>query len=198
MLYPQYDMNYRCISDQINYARFGKLYLTKIPYCAQGSLSGTTVQVQKARPIDWHYGHCLRQYLTEDVSQPMPMGKPLARFALVEEAEMSYVVLMFHHALYDGSSIPLLMQQVKAAYQGRTVRVEPFTGFIRYCLSLDTDAAQRFWASEFSNLKAVPFPDPRNTTTSSKIEERITVKKEITIPPLAHANITLVNIIQLA
>ncbi|KAJ5602410.1 hypothetical protein N7537_005366 [Penicillium hordei] len=163
------------------------------------TLGGTTVQVvQKASTIDWHYGDCLRRYLKEDVSQLMGLGKPLARFALVEEPGMSYFVLTFHHALYDGWSIPLLMRQVESAYHGRSVRVEPFTGFIRYCLSLEAEATQKFWTSEFSNLKAVPFPDPRNATTSSKIEERMTVNRTITIPRIAHANITLVNIIKLA
>lgn len=163
------------------------------------TLAGTTVQiVEKARPINWRYDTCLERYLKRDISQIMSLGQPLARFALVKEPDTSYFVLTFHHALYDGWSIPLLMQHAEAEYRGRTFRVEPFTSFIRYITSLNMQAAKAFWSAEFKCHKAVPFPDLRNATTSSKMDEYDNLNREIEIPTLAHPNITVVNVIQLA
>ncbi|KAJ5999451.1 nonribosomal peptide synthetase [Penicillium sp. IBT 35674x] len=163
------------------------------------TLAGTTVQVvEKARPIDWRHDTCLERYLESDKSQLMTLGQPLARFALVEEPDMSYFILTLHHALYDGWSIPLLIQHAEAEYRGQHLRVEPFTGFVRYLTSLNMQAAEDFWKGEFRNLKAVPFPDLQNGTTTSRIEEKVSINRQIIIPTLAHPNITLVNIIQLA
>lgn len=102
----------------------------------------------------------LNDYCEQDFRQPMYPGQGLIRSAIVRRRanKHCFFVLTLHHALYDGWSVPLLKEQIEQAYNGLNLEKRLFNGFIKYLSDIDSDESERFWRSEFSNLKAVTFP----------------------------------------
>ena len=57
----------------------------------------------------------LEEYLAEDCREPMFYGKALSRYAVVSGSKQSqhqYMVWTAHHAIYDGWSLPLILERV--------------------------------------------------------------------------------------
>ena len=74
--------------------------------------------------IDWHWAlnEELEDYLHADKLKLMEFGQPLTRFALVGQRSREtprWFVWTIHHALYDGWSLPLLMDRVIRTYLRR-------------------------------------------------------------------------------
>ncbi|KAI2625240.1 hypothetical protein GGS21DRAFT_493727 [Xylaria nigripes] len=89
------------------------------------------------------------------------MGRPLVQFSL-RQADFPGCQYIFHfalhHALSDGWAMPLLLQQVQAAYDGDTfLPVRPFNRFIDY-ISREKKDYVAFWNRYFSDLQAATFP----------------------------------------
>ncbi|KAJ3511815.1 hypothetical protein NM208_g15389 [Fusarium decemcellulare] len=92
------------------------------------------VQVVVDESIDWTHTTGLGEYLEADRAQPMPLGGPLSRFALVsnQRGQVQWFVLTAHHALYDGWSLGLIMDAVDRAYRGEELKPNPlFRSFIQ-------------------------------------------------------------------
>ena len=70
-------------------------------------------------------GNRANQYLQADRKQPMEMGQPLTRFALVKDDTgiFKWFVWTVHHALYDGWSMPLIVNVVNQAYRVRRLSI---------------------------------------------------------------------------
>ncbi|GAA82422.1 nonribosomal peptide synthetase [Aspergillus luchuensis IFO 4308] len=69
-----------------------------------------------------------------------------------------HFTLLMHHALFDAWGIPLLLQQVEAAYRGESLPSRPFSPFIRYLKSQSQSEIDRYWTESLSDLNAIPFP----------------------------------------
>jgi amino acid adenylation domain-containing protein len=71
------------------------------------------------------------------------------------------MVLTMHHSVYDAWSLPRLLSAVEKAYgqDGPSIlpKPAPFQRFIQY-ISSQTEAALKFWRTEFDDLSAEPFP----------------------------------------
>ncbi|KAE8155605.1 acetyl-CoA synthetase-like protein [Aspergillus tamarii] len=96
----------------------------------------------------------------QDWKISMGLGEPLVGVAATTgegKAVVRQFILILHHALYDAWSLPLLLNQVAAAYHGQLLHPRPFSPFIAH-LSASQAAADDFWRSEFTDLNAVPFP----------------------------------------
>ncbi|MCJ1368281.1 hypothetical protein MMC16_007423 [Acarospora aff. strigata] len=135
------------------------------------------------------------------MAQQMMLGKPLARFALIQsehsqDLSASFMVLTLHHALYDGWSIQLLLRQMDAAYHGMQVQAHPFTSFIKFATTQDTAAAQAFWKSEFAGLEASLFP--ALPTVANSAGTRCSIERSVPVDVTADATVTLSNTIRLA
>jgi amino acid adenylation domain-containing protein/non-ribosomal peptide synthase protein (TIGR01720 family) len=102
----------------------------------------------------------LEAYLQADKQEPMGLGGPLTRFAVIDSCTDQRPVLVWtvHHALLDGWSMPLVLKQVEQAYRGRTRdRLVPFHGFIRHVLH-SREGTREYWQSQLGGSEAVPFP----------------------------------------
>ena len=93
---------------------------------------------------------------------------PLIRLTILRRAagHAHRAVLTFHHALLDGRSMRLLVEEVCTAYaaslDGRTVPDRartPFGDFVRWWHARDCSAAEQFWAGHLAGT-AVPRPLP--------------------------------------
>ncbi|ROT40235.1 surfactin synthetase subunit 3 [Sodiomyces alkalinus F11] len=119
------------------------------------------VQVVINEDIPWHRGNDLQDYLIRDREAPMELGKPLVRYALITEDESKkvYFVLTMHHALYDGWSMPLVVDRVNRAYEGERIRrPAEFKDFIRYLNSTGRESAERFWREKLQGANGTQFP----------------------------------------
>ncbi|GLB06627.1 nonribosomal peptide synthase [Aspergillus tubingensis] len=90
-------------------------------------------------------------------------GQRLIRLALSDPTTPNtprHFTLLMHHALFDAWGIPLLLQQVEAAYRGESLSSRPFSPFIRYLKSQSQSEIDRYWTESLSDLNAVPFPKP--------------------------------------
>ncbi|KAK2871711.1 NRPS, partial [Arthroderma sp. PD_2] len=121
------------------------------------------LQVVVNEPIEWHSVSRLSDIRDEDRHLPPRDGGVLARYTIVGEgSSTAYFVWTAHHALYDGWSIPTLLERVAAYYKNPTsvkTRTEAsFPDFIKYLSTIDKQASNNFWTSKLEDPKATPFP----------------------------------------
>jgi len=115
-------------------------------------------------------------------------GSRLWRYMLTEGADgQRYFTLIGHHAVFDGWSIGLIMQQLQCLYQEATApALEPFSRFIQYVVGLDCEASERYWATQLHEARQAAFPPRKpgmpNTTRGSVLR---TLTKPIALPPSA-------------
>ncbi|GLA63112.1 nonribosomal peptide synthase [Aspergillus tubingensis] len=120
------------------------------------------LQVVLREDIQWVQEKGLQQYLGKDKATPMGLGKPLVRCAIVtdEKANRRWFVLTLHHALYDGWSMPLMLQRVNDAYNGIPERpTQPeFKAFIKYIQGQSRERAVQYWRDNLAECDCEPFP----------------------------------------
>ncbi|KAF4993043.1 hypothetical protein FDECE_13529 [Fusarium decemcellulare] len=156
------------------------------------------VQVVVDESIDWVQAAGLDEYLEADRAQPMPLGRALTRFALVENerGQVQWFVLTAHHALYDGWSLGLIMDAADRAYRSEELKPNPpFQLFIQQLLSHPEDAMYSYWQKTLLDCEAVPFPALPQSITQPTADRLITYK----LPnPQPHANATISTMIHSA
>ncbi|KAL4799310.1 hypothetical protein BDV19DRAFT_385559 [Aspergillus venezuelensis] len=122
--------------------------------------AGATYQVVINEPLSWHQheqGHVNPNQLCYSTT----MGSPLLHLIYapcgVQSYEVARLFVSIHHALYDGWSWPLLLQEVERAYQGADLEYTAFAPFVQHVQSSMEDAAI-FWQSKMKKADPVPFP----------------------------------------
>jgi amino acid adenylation domain-containing protein/non-ribosomal peptide synthase protein (TIGR01720 family) len=105
----------------------------------------------------------MTEYIRIDEQTPMGLGTPLVRFGLVKENEQTdacWFVWTIHHAVYDGWSMPLLLQSLEQAYETGICKVRPrFQHFVKHVEeSRKNGRAKEFWQAQFQGLEAPVFP----------------------------------------
>lgn len=115
--------------------------------------------------IEWEASSSLSRYLEADQRKPITLGELMTRYGLVEDVEKheQYFVWTLHHALYDGWSRGLILQQVEQIFLHDSLTVQPpntspFSLFISYLANMDEEASLRFWQSQFSGNRPTSFP----------------------------------------
>ncbi|KAK0761698.1 LOW QUALITY PROTEIN: hypothetical protein N5P37_005680 [Trichoderma harzianum] len=150
-----------------------------VQYGTLGSL-----QVILDETIEWIETSGLEEYQKLDRGQIMEPGQRL------------WFVWTIHHALYDGWSMPRMMDLANRIYTGR--KLEPclsFNRFIQYVSSQDTKSATDYWTKSLGNCDHVAFPtlpaSIREPAPSQVASEHILLDKnsisDITTSTLAHA-----------
>ncbi len=102
------------------------------------------LQVVISEDVRWIEAETLREYLYKDKLASMELGDPLIRYALVKESQRGkrWFVVTIHHALYDGWSLPRIVDAVTKAYNGDMVEKQPdFRAFIKYLGQQDEKAS---------------------------------------------------------
>ncbi|KAI1145425.1 hypothetical protein F4825DRAFT_474068 [Nemania diffusa] len=92
-------------------------------------------------------------------TQEMTLGSSLLNLSLapmVDGTGSYQFLLTIHHCLYDGSSFPLLWQQVLNAYQGQEISPQPFNRFIHHIMQVG--GIEDFWKAQMSDLNTIQFP----------------------------------------
>ncbi|KAI9367781.1 non-ribosomal peptide synthetase [Aspergillus egyptiacus] len=120
------------------------------------------VQLVLREDIQWIHTTGLQHYLERDKTDPMGPGKPLARYAIVTDNRgmRRWFVWTLHHALYDGWSMPLILDRVNNVYDGiqeKQTKAE-FKAFIKYVREQNHDKMAEFWSNNLAGCDCTPFP----------------------------------------
>lgn len=110
-----------------------------------------TLQVVLCSNIDWHMNLALDEYVQYDGRTPFTYGSALSRYAIVRDDKNAlYFVWSGHHAISDGWSRPVMLDEVKHIYYHGVARPQSsYTPFIRYINHLDLEESDEFWKSQF-------------------------------------------------
>ena len=143
-----------------------------------------TFQVVLSNTIEWQFATNLAQYLKENGGMKMEFGTPLNRFAIIQDGVRSkvYFVLIIHHALYDGWSMPLMVDRVYQAYfeKASSTKHTPFNRFIQKVMSIQKSDSTTYWKSQFLNADFAHFP--AQLLPTEKPGRQTTLESSITIP----------------
>ncbi|KAL8924366.1 MAG: hypothetical protein Q9208_004148 [Pyrenodesmia sp. 3 TL-2023] len=165
--------------------------------------TGAFIQtVLKQEEIEWHISDNLDEVRNAQVHLPERSGSPLMRFTLVNNGVPAdrYFVWSIHHALYDGWSMPRMLQRVEDIYfeDAPPAPKASYAQFIRYLSSTDSQTSDTFWRSKLDGLESVHFPKVSSGDAAQE-GSTDTVKYTINLPPkVAATGITLPTIIRAA
>ncbi|KAH8672362.1 non-ribosomal peptide synthetase [Ilyonectria robusta] len=125
------------------------------------------VQVVIEEGVSWEFATDINGYQQEDTQSgpAMNLGTPLTRFVVCDDGqrEHRYFLWEIHHALYDGWSIPLLLNQVEGAYYNQSTKeLQSIAPFIKYIADMDETATKMFWQTQFADLNGSHFPLPKS------------------------------------
>ena len=121
------------------------------------------LQVVIQEPITWHNAVDLQEISEENRQLPAHNGGRLTQYTIVgENTPDPHFIWTAHHALYDGWSIPLILQRVEACYHNSQSEY-PVTGasfrtFIKYLSEINSTESENFWRSKLSETTAMQFP----------------------------------------
>ncbi|MDI1489545.1 MAG: Non-ribosomal peptide synthetase [Ramalina farinacea] len=126
------------------------------------------------------------------------LGTRLVRFELeVEQDGRRMFGWTIHHSLFDGRTIPLILQNLHRAYAGEQWEdAPPFQGFVKHVLSIDQMQATTFWAKQLRDLEAPHFPPLPSPDHEPQACAR--VARQILNPQWPQTDVTPSNIIRAA
>ncbi|KAI9726757.1 MAG: NRPS [Chrysothrix sp. TS-e1954] len=92
--------------------------------------------------------------------QETHLGRPMVRFEMAMKPDgRRFFTWVIHHSLFDGQSIPLILQDVHRAFAGEELEEGPaFQGFVKHFLCIDSVQATSFWYRQLRELEAPGFP----------------------------------------
>ncbi|KAG5953511.1 putative NRPS-like protein biosynthetic cluster [Claviceps cyperi] len=119
-------------------------------------------------------------YLEADLKLGMGLGTPLMRCAITRGSDKQYsFIWTVHHALYDGWSMPLILQRLERAYDGEVLPMPPpFQDFVNFIGDIDASHAEKFWASQFDQMQAQPFPSLPSPVYQPRSDNEISLHVE--------------------
>lgn len=139
----------------------------------------------------------LQKYLEEDLKTPVTYGAPLLRLSLVHDAGTRYFVWSAHHAVYDGWSAGITLNQVRGALANHSSLEEsvPYKEFVRYLVQSGSEEQNAFWETQFAEDRGVPASFPTvpvgylaksHDTVKARLSAKVSsISTDVTIPPSA-------------
>jgi hypothetical protein len=89
-----------------------------------------------------------------------------------------YLIVVLHHALYDGISLPMLFKYVKAACKGGPPSTSQFHTFSRRITSLEARATD-YWTTRLKGVHPWAFPRKLSSTADAwRTSKAVNIPKE--------------------
>jgi len=158
------------------------------------------LQVVLQEPIMWHRATNLQAILDQDRQLPAHNGGPLASYTLVEEVgENIHFVWTAHHAIYDGWSLPLMLERVEACYNMQPANMisgMAYPRFIKYLTDTDPSESDGFWKVKLSETTAVAFPSL--PSPAYQVHATSTATRRASLVRAAGSNVTLASTVRAA
>jgi amino acid adenylation domain-containing protein len=167
------------------------------------SSSNRSLQLVSRRTnISWRYSDSLLNYLKDDQNEQIGYGKALARYAIVSEQKSygrrQYLVWTAHHAMYDGWSLPLILEKVSCAYQciPSPAATTPFNRYIQYLVNSNVDKNRDYWRKYLDGAALSSFPPTPSFEHTERLGKTTIIK--IPLPRLAVSTFTTPTVIRAA
>ncbi|KAK4074024.1 hypothetical protein Trihar35433_3498 [Trichoderma harzianum] len=149
----------------------------------------------------------LEEYLSRDLATPMGIGAPLTRFAVLQQADSTKVfVWTIHHAIYDGYSLPMLLQTIQDFYQG--LKPAPFTPFNLYLKGpgeKDLIDGEIFWKNyllqaSWTKFPVLPPPEEKSPPQMGRLLRTLSIVSRQAQPGNSESaqSVTMANVIRVA
>lgn len=120
--------------------------------------------VLKSAPIQWVQRDTPPTASENLPALPSEQGGPLTQYEIAETKSSCYFIWSLHHAIYDGWSMPLILQQTEANYLLSTGRpIVSYNLFIRYLQQRDLAESDEFWKTYLSGFSSPSFPPMKGT-----------------------------------
>lgn len=130
------------------------------------------LQVVVDEELPWQYESNRQMYLEEDKKAGMSIGQKLCRFALINAEDSVYFVWTAHHAIYDGWSMDLLLQDVSDLYFGRAVASRPsLNSFVQHLTLQDSTLCKFFWTNYlegYENTEFIQLPGTKSSALATR------------------------------
>jgi fusarinine C synthase len=155
------------------------------------------LQVVLKTNMRWAKSSSLQKHIQTDQRNEMGLCTELCRFASIQDEVQGriYFVWTMHHALYDGWSIPLMLQRLRSALYGQsTERPAEFKHFIRYLSESDQQASKSFWADELWGVKDTQYPAHPKTDYITKADSLL--ERYVSVNMARGSGTTLATIIR--
>ncbi len=137
------------------------------------SKTSGAIQVVLKEGIHWQPETTLSEYLASDKASFIKYGSPLARYAL--DAEHRHFVWTVHHALYDGHTANVLMEQLEALYSGAQLDKAPgYNRFIKAITEVDAKECKAFWKKQLGQGTPNSFPQLPTATYQPSPDSEVT------------------------
>ncbi|UKZ82421.1 NRPS [Trichoderma virens FT-333] len=159
-------------------------------------VDGRATQIVLEEPIAWTVSHDLNTAVSEMRSVKMTYGSPLSQFACIEQNNGDLFFLWsIHHAIFDGWTVPILMNTLHAFYRG-IVPTPPasYARFVKFAMSVDNEDTLKYWKDQLDNAKKATFP-PAASSQSNSVS---VLEKSITCSQTAGSSITKATILRAA
>lgn len=155
----------------------------------------TLMQVVVRDPPGWTHTQSIDEYDSPLTTTQLSLGQDLVQLVLGQKTGNEPVEFLFliHHALYDGFSVNILLEQVALAYQDFQISVQPFRSFVRH-VTQRADASQEYWRTKLAGSNSTPFP--RLPTSNYEPVTNSVMRQSVGLEPLQ--GVTSATILQLA
>lgn len=131
----------------------------------------SALQILVDNDVDWEptETQTIRSYMDRTRDIEMVYGSRLCRYALVADPSGDrYFVTIIHHAVFDGWSMGLILENLILAYRQAPLRsLRPYANFIKYTLDIDETAASNFWMEQLKNAHQATFPSTNSLSSTS-------------------------------
>ncbi|THC98393.1 hypothetical protein EYZ11_002112 [Aspergillus tanneri] len=156
--------------------------------------AGLLLQVVVTEGIEWRTAETLHQYLESDSQEGITYGAPLSRYAITADGHFIWTA---HHSLYDGWSLPRVLDQVKSAYNyGSCPNPPGFNAFIKYLRDTDVHSTRTFWAAQLAGQRPSTFPELPSSSYRPSV--RGATRHTIPFPPSTGAPVLKATILRAA
>ncbi|OQE46721.1 hypothetical protein PENCOP_c001G06210 [Penicillium coprophilum] len=156
------------------------------------------LQLVLNQEIQWTHANGLNEYLKDDKKRILELGTPFARYAIVtDDAGLRrWFVWTLHHALYDGWSLPLMIDMANRGYHGILEKPRhEFKRFVKYLEDQNNDKIAGYWRDSLINCDSTPFPvlpssvqrPVADSDITHEIPWLITQSRDITVTTLVRA-----------
>ncbi|EME80592.1 uncharacterized protein MYCFIDRAFT_93876, partial [Pseudocercospora fijiensis CIRAD86] len=158
--------------------------------------------VQDRMELNWTESTSLQEYVRHKKATPPGLGQRLLDVAIVVEEKRRFFVWTIHHALFDGWSLPLILDVVEDHYgNGRNLRpMAAFNAFIAHlCRVQDEDAAAEFWRSLLAGFDSSHFPSQvPNMLTTNDDGGRGNAERFCSLGSIAKSDFTISSVLRAA
>lgn len=119
--------------------------------------------------IKWRQDSSLERYLELQKQETLGIGTSLSQFGIVQSEEDNYLIWTAHHAVYDGWSVQLLLQDLERAYSGHSIPNAPsMRDLVAQLQRAPSEDLERYWSEQFAGDTPTSWPQLAGNLTQGK------------------------------